>query len=97
MHFEKSTRTILLGLLALVLLVPVASAQEMPIPENVTALAAPNLNAEGLPVGSFRLYPKLLILGGYDTNILATNDNTIEAGRTTVLPSVLFESQWSRH
>ena len=97
MHFEKTARPIFLGLLTLVLLVPVASAQEMPIPENVTQLADPNLNAEGLPVGSFRLYPKLLILGGYDTNILATENSTIEAGRTTVLPSVLFESQWSRH
>ena len=97
MQFEKTARPILLGLLALVLLVPVASAQEMPIPENVTQLADPNLNAEGLPLGSFRLYPKLLILGGYDTNILATENSTIEAGRTTVLPSVLVESQWSRH
>ena len=91
------TNTLLLGLATLLLVGPAAYAQEMSIPENVTSLARPEADAVGLPLGGFRAYPKLSIQGGYDSNILASDSNTTEAGRVILLPSVLVESQWSRH
>ena len=84
-------------LASLLLVASVADAQERLIPENVTARTRASADAKGLPLGAFRAYPKLGILGGYDSNILSTDSDVLRAGRTTVAPSVLVESQWSRH
>ena len=74
------------------------NAQEMVIPENVAVRALPEINALGVPLGpSFRLYPKVAVLGGYDTNILASETNELSAGRITIAPSVYVQSDWSRH
>lgn len=81
----------------LVLVASVAQAQEMQVPAVVGERALPAADAQGLPLGAFRIYPKLGLLGGYDTNILATDSNKLSAGRITVAPAVLVESQWSRH
>ena len=91
------THPLLIALAGLLLVGPAAYAQEMPIPENVTSASRPEADAVGLPLGGFRAYPKLLVLGGYDSNILASDSSTIEAGRTTILPSLLIQSQWAQH
>ena len=91
------TNTLLLGLATLLIAGPAAYAGEMAVPENVTSLASPEADAKGLPLGGFRAYPRLSVQGGYDSNILASDTGTIEAGRLTLLPSVAVESQWSRH
>ena len=91
------THPLLIALVGVLLVGPAAYAQEMPIPENVTSASRPEADAVGLPLGGFRAYPKLLLLGGYDSNILASDSSTIEAGRMTILPSLLIQSQWAQH
>ncbi len=91
---SRATIVVSMGLLA----ATATNAQEMEIPQDVAVRAQPQINALGVPLGrSFRLYPKVAILGGYDTNILATETDELSGGRITIAPSVYVQSEWSRH
>lgn len=61
---------------------------------GVMERARPDYDAKGLPLGAFRLFPDLAIVGAYDSNIFRTrsaeSDEFLE-----VLPTFRLASQWS--
>lgn len=57
----------------------------------------PDFDADGLPLGAFRAYPKLAVSAAYDSNLFRTEDNVRSDFLTRVQPSVRVESDWSRH
>lgn len=76
---------------------PAVQAQEMPVPENVTARAAPAGDAVGIAVGGLRAFPKVRVSGRYDDNIFAADSSTRSDSILAVAPAVLLRSDWSRH
>jgi hypothetical protein len=57
----------------------------------------PGLDAEGLPLGGFRVYPTLGASVGYNDNIYATTIDRIDSAILELDPSVSVRSNWSRH
>lgn len=53
--------------------------------------------APGLPVGSFRLHPSLVVSEVWDDNIFATRSGEVEDFVTHVTPSFELRSDWDRH
>lgn len=52
---------------------------------------------KGMPVGGFRLFPTLDILGVYDDNVFKTPDPTIGSFYFVEKPELRLASQWGRH
>ena len=51
----------------------------------------------GIPVGSFRFWPRLDLSESYDDNIFAVNANKKSDFETLIEPSARLTSEWSRH
>ena len=59
--------------------------------------ARPEYDAMGVRLGSFLAYPKLGVHIGYDDDILAEDSDHQDDSLLTLAPSLLLESNWSRH
>lgn len=57
----------------------------------------PEYEALGARAGVWLAYPKLQADAGYDSNVLATDDNEISDTIITLSPEVEVESDWGRH
>jgi hypothetical protein len=56
----------------------------------------PPYDAKGIPLGGFRVYPTLDVLGTYDDNILRLSTKTGDF-YVAESPAVKLQSQWGRH
>lgn len=86
-------------LLALLMALPVSSiAQDQLLPgETVRDRPRPELDATGIPVGSFRLLTSLDVGGMYDSNIYALPEDEIKDWIARVSPRLEMKSDWVRH
>lgn len=69
-------------------------------PFNGGGGGAPGGEELGISVGSFRLYPSIDILTGFDTNVFATNAATtpsVASLLTVVSPTLALRSEWLNH
>lgn len=53
------------------------------------------LQAQGLPLGGFRLYPTLRLSAGYNDNVLYRQTDKLADESFTVAPTIDLHSQWS--
>ena len=77
-----------------------ASAQTAPSLEAdnvVLSRARPGLDAEGLPLGGFRVFPRLDASVAYDDNIYDTTTAKVNSAILALEPSVSLRSNWSRN
>lgn len=72
------------------------TAQEPGRTETVTERSRPELDARGIPVGTFRAYPAVGVDLLFDDNIFADNDNEIDDLITVIKPEFIMEAEWSR-
>src|SRR5579883_1919296 len=101
---KGAVRRAALILLVLAAATTAASAQDVTTLPDTTATghgvmdrARPDYDAKGLPMGGFRLFPKLDVSGGYDDNVLRLDTATRDSGFTRELASALLASNWNRH
>lgn len=62
---------------------------------TVTTRVHPETDPQGIPFGSFRLYPNVGAEEKYNDNIYATNSGAITDYITTVSPDLLLASDWN--
>jgi hypothetical protein len=77
-----------------------STRQERPDDRTPSARAAENYDAQGMPVGSFRLFPDLELDEVFNDNIYATPNGT--SGKTSsfiqvIKPSLDLRSDWNNH
>ncbi|MCZ6863773.1 MAG: outer membrane beta-barrel protein [Alphaproteobacteria bacterium] len=65
--------------------------------ETVTSRKRPELDALGVRVGTFLVYPKLSLEENYSDNIFADADNEVSDFITRILPSLRIDSDWGNH
>jgi Uncharacterized protein conserved in bacteria len=65
--------------------------------QGVTERPHPELQAQGLPVGSFRLYPEVTAGAGFTSNVIGQEDGNEADGYVMLRPEVELRSQWSSH
>ncbi|MDE2111711.1 MAG: outer membrane beta-barrel protein [Alphaproteobacteria bacterium] len=53
--------------------------------------------AKGLPLGSFRLFPTLLLRAAHDSNVYRSDVTPIDDYFFTIDPSLFLKSNWGRH
>jgi hypothetical protein len=58
--------------------------------------ARPEYDAKGIPLGGFRLFPTLDLVGTYDSNVFRREDENSD-GVYTIAPTLYLQSQWGRH
>ena len=75
----------------------VAHGQELARDQGVMDRARPEYDAMGIRLGSFLAYPAADLRFGYDDNVLAEDANEIDDQLFTLSPSLVLESNWSRH
>jgi len=63
----------------------------------VRARPRPDYDAVGLPLGSFRAWPKLALSTAYDSNILRSENNATSDLIARIAPAMRLESDWPRH
>ena len=52
----------------------------------------------GMPIGSFRLFPQLDLVGGYDTNVFAQPaGQQVPSAYTAIRPTLDLRSDWNNH
>jgi hypothetical protein len=72
-------------------------ADEVPRGETVRTRARPELDALGVHVGSFYLYPSIAGGVAYNDNVFYTDSNTKSDFVYTVAPRVELKSDWNNH
>jgi hypothetical protein len=98
-HINISYRHKLLGVIALLLgcaCSTLVTAQELRRGETVTERARPNLDARGVQIGVFQLFPAVGIDFLYDDNIFADNNIEFDDQITVITPELIFAADWSR-
>jgi hypothetical protein len=65
--------------------------------EAVATRPRPEIDPLGIRLGSFFLYPKLVVEEVYNDNIFATENDTEDDFITVIAPEVSLESNWTRH
>src|SRR6185312_6966833 len=65
--------------------------------EGVMDRPRPDFDAKGLPLGGFRLFPKLDVQVGNDDNVLRQATGAKSSMTTLEAPSFFLGSQWGRH
>lgn len=72
-----------------------ASTAEEDLP--VMSRNRPEYDAKGVPLGGFRFFPDLKVVGAYETNIFRTQTNTVDDFFVDIAPSFRLQSEWTRH
>jgi len=72
------------------------AAQEPKRSETVTERSRPDLDARGIRVGVFNMFPTVGVDLLYDDNIFAENDFKVDDLITMITPKLIFEADWSR-
>ena len=75
----------------------VAHAQNLERGQGVMDRSRPDYDAPGVRFESFLLYPAAEASTAYDDNIFATDSQKKDDAVFTLAPSVLLESDWTRH
>ncbi len=77
---------------------PQQPVAEQPNP-NVAILnrRRPDFSPLGIRAGQFLIFPSIGVLGEYDDNVRATNDDEDTDYSVSFLPRITARSQWSRH
>ena len=75
---------------------PIAAAQER-VPVAIGSSERAAFQAQGLPVGGFRIYPSLRLSTGYDDNVLIGGAHDQGDGFVTLAPTAEARSQWTTH
>lgn len=66
-------------------------------PYSIRNRARPDYDPEGLPVGSFLVFPSFELGEVYDTNVFRTETNESDDFITTYAPSINVVSDWNNH
>jgi len=90
-------RTAPIAVLCLVLASPVWAQEAGPDGLGVMDRDRPEYDAKGMPLGGFRLRPKLDVGVAYDDNVFRTDPGSGHDTYYTVTPSFDLSSEWSRH
>ena len=67
------------------------------VADDIVARPRPGYDAQGIPAGSFRLFPALTLATSFDDNIDRKEINTLSDVFFTISPSAVLRSQWSQH
>jgi hypothetical protein len=67
------------------------------ITDDAVARPRPEYEAQGLPLGAFRLFPSLTFATSFDDNIYRTETDTLSDIFFTFSPRAVLRSQWSQH
>jgi hypothetical protein len=95
---NKQTAAIVHAIGISLLLLNSASADESLLPgQSVTERERPELDASGMPLGAFRLYPSIELGVKSDSNLFANDNDPQEDIIGLYSPRLEFESGWSRH
>jgi hypothetical protein len=65
--------------------------------DSVIGRSRPEYDAQGLPLGAFRIYPVLNATASYDDNVLRTNTSGQSDSFVEIGSQLSLRSQWSRH
>ena len=57
----------------------------------------PELDAQGMPVGSFRMLASLDVTGMYDSNVFAEPEGELDDWKLLITPRLDLNSDWGRH
>jgi len=95
MHLHKTGLILLAAAAWLAVTLPVHADEGQPV--GVMDRSRPDYDAKGLPVGSFRLRPALDVGAAYDDNVYRTATAKEHDFFYTIMPSLDFKSDWSRH
>jgi hypothetical protein len=68
-----------------------------PAPSRRTVQRAAPAPVEPFKLGSFLLYPELVVTGMYDDNVYSTQSGKIHDSAMIVTPSLWAQSAWTRH
>lgn len=74
-----------------------SASQELPAKETVTDRQRPALDAVGVRLGGFQLFPQLDLAGVYDNNIFAREDQETDDLIYVLAPRLELESNWGKH
>ncbi len=80
-----------------ILLANGAQGQTLLPGESVVNRQRPELDPQGMPLGTFRLFPSIGVGFMTDRNIFATDQGEIDDTITRVTPRLRLQSGWSRH
>jgi len=72
-------------------------AQDIGRGETITNRARPELDALGIRMGAFLLFPELALSGVHNSNIFADDVDVISDSILVLSPSVELSSDWNRH
>ena len=65
--------------------------------DSVIGRSRPEYDAQGVPLGAFRVYPVLNASASYDDNVLRTNASPQSDSFVEIVSQLSLRSQWSRH
>lgn len=72
-------------------------AQDANPDQPVTERDRPAVDAQGVRLGSFTLYPRLILTGKRNDNLLADDDAVVDDNILQIAPELSLVSGWSRH
>ncbi|MGH8468506.1 MAG: outer membrane beta-barrel protein [Gammaproteobacteria bacterium] len=81
----------------MLLLMPVAQAQQVRYGETVTSRQRPELDPLGIRAAGFLIYPSLAVGEQYNDNILARDREERDDFITFISPAVKVNSDWNNH
>ncbi|RCK54058.1 hypothetical protein TH25_01555 [Thalassospira profundimaris] len=82
---------------ALTVVFPAAAQESVNPDQAVTQRTPEGYEPNGIPVGSFRLYPKVEAAEEYNDNIYKSNTNEKDDYITKISPGLQLRSNWNRH
>jgi hypothetical protein len=74
-----------------------AEIDSPPDEDSVLGRPRPEYAAQGLPLGSFRLFPAFGLSAAFDDNVFRTQSNDKSDYFFDFAPEMILRSQWSRH
>ena len=89
--------TVAAGSIAAAVSVPVHAQEQVNPNQSVTERTAEGYNPIGMPVGSFRFFPKVEVEEEYNDNIHKSNDTETDDFITKVEPKLRLGSDWNQH
>ena len=87
----------LIGLLLIGLSLQPVLAQDARIANTVTERSRPELDPQGVSLGSFNLFPRLGVGLVQNSNIFATNEIVVDDLIVMIEPELILKSDWNRN
>ncbi len=89
--------TVAAGAIAAAVVTPVQAQEQVNPDEGVAQRSAEGYNPIGMPVGSFRFFPKVEVVEDYNDNIYKSDNDESDDFITKVKPTLNLRSDWNRH